>query len=396
MSNAAESADHRGIFVGRIDGAEPRRLLDADEAWYTAGYLVFVRQGALFAQRFDPVRLSLEGRPWTLADQFGSISIGTRPAVSISDTGLIIYRAGSGVRLRQFVWFDRAGAEIAKIGEPIPNGLNPSLSPDGRRVAMQGEVDANVDIWLLEPDRGLINRFTTDSTVEAFPIWSPNGSLIVFNSIRATGNDLYQMPLDGSAPETLLLGNSEIKQPCDWSPDGRFLLYRSRDRLGSETELWALPLATGGKPFPVVKTKFNNTDGQFSPDSQWIAYQSDESGRFEIYVRPFSGAGDRERISTNGGAQVRWRHDGRELFYVAPDGRLMAVPVRLRSESRRAESGTPVPLFATRIGGTSQANMVLRQQYVVSPDDQRFLMSTVPELTSRTPITVIMNWKPQS
>jgi Tol biopolymer transport system component/transposase len=396
MSDIAESADHRGIFVSRIDASEPRRLLDADAAWYSAGYLVFVRQGALFAQRFDPVRLSLEGHPWTLADPFVSPTIGTRPAVSTSDAGLIIYRAGSGVRLRQFVWFDRSGAEIAKVGEPIPNGLNPSLSPDGRRVALHAEVDANVDIWLLEPDRGLLNRFTTDPTVEAFPIWSPDGSLIVFNSIRAGGNDLYQKPLDGGAPETLLLGTSEIKQPCDWSPDGRFLLFRSRDRSGPDVDLWALPMAPGSKPFPVVKTKFNETDGQFSPDSQWIAYQSDESGRFEIYVQPFAGPGGRERISTNGGAQVRWRHDGKELFYIALDGRLMAVPVRLMIDSRRVEVGAPAPLFATRIGGAAASQTVLRQQYVVSADGQRFLMSTVPEVTSSTPITVIMNWKPQS
>jgi Periplasmic component of the Tol biopolymer transport system len=165
----------------------------------------------------------------------------------------------------------------------------------------------------------------------------------VFNSIRAGGNDLYQKPVDGSAPETLLLETSEIKQPMDWSPDGRFLLYRSRDRSGPDTDLWALPLAPGGKPFPVVKTKFNETGRQFSPDSQWIAYQSDESGRFEIYVQPFSGVGGRTRISTNGGAQVRWRHDGRELFYIALDGRLMAVPVRLRSDSRLVDVGTPVP-----------------------------------------------------
>jgi Tol biopolymer transport system component len=396
MSNAPESADHRGIFVGRIDGAEPRRLLDADAAWYSAGYLLFVRQSALFAQRFDPVRLSLTGNPWMLADQFESSSISIRPAVSTSDAGLVIYRAGSGIRLRQFVWFDRAGTEIAKVGEPIPNGQNPSLSPDGRRVALHAQVDANVDIWLLDPDRGLVNRFTTDPTVEAFPIWSPDGSIIVFNSIRAGGNDLYQRPLDGSAPESLLLGNSEVKQPSDWSADGHFLLYRSRDRLAPVTDLWALPLAPGRKPFPVVKTKFNNTDGQFSPDSQWIAYQSDESGRFEIYVQPFSGVGGRKRVSTNGGAQVRWRHDGRELFYIALDGRLMAVPVRLKSGSRLVDAGTPVPLFATRIGGAIQASVVLRQQYVVSADGQRFLMGTVPEVTSSAPITVILNWKPQS
>ena len=145
------------------------------------------------------------------------------------------------------------------------------------------------------------------------------------------------------------------------------------------------------KPFPVVQTNFDERDGQFSPDGKWIAYQSNESGRFEIYVQPFPGPGGKLQISTNGGAQVRWRRDGKELFYIALDDRLMAVPIRLASNGQTVEPGSPIPLFATRVGGALQT--IFRQQYMVSPDGQRFLMNTITE-EAASPITVILNWKP--
>ena len=147
-----------------------------------------------------------------------------------------------------------------------------------------------------------------------------------------------------------------------------------------------------GKRFPVVNSTFEEKDGQFSPDGRWIAYQSNETGQFEIYLRPFPGPGEQKRVSTNGGAQVRWRRDGRELFYIALDGRLMAVPIRFASDGKAVDLGTPVPLFATRVGGAVSG--LDRQQYVVSPDGQRFLMSVVAEDVNPSPITVILNWKP--
>jgi hypothetical protein len=144
------------------------------------------------------------------------------------------------------------------------------------------------------------------------------------------------------------------------------------------------------KPFPVVQTNFEERDGQFSPDGKWIAYGSNESGRFEIYLQPFPGPGGQAQVSTNGGAQVRWRRDGKELFYIALDGRLMAVPIRLASTTQAIEAGSPIPLFATRVGGA--LSIPFRQQYDISPDGQRFLMNTVTE-EAAAPITVILNWK---
>jgi Tol biopolymer transport system component len=186
----------------------------------------------------------------------------------------------------------------------------------------------------------------------------------------------------------LILATPQNKAPVDWSPDGRFLLFRSPG-LTTGFDLWALPMSGEGKPFPVAQANFEERDGQFSPDGKWIAYQSNESGRTEVVMQPFPGTGGKHQISTDGGAQVRWRADGRELFYIAADGRLMVVPIQYSSDGKSVEPGAPVPLFATRAGGA--AISVNKQAYVVSPDGQRFLMSVVEETAS--PIAVILNWK---
>ncbi|HEU5254550.1 MAG TPA: hypothetical protein VFU28_01080, partial [Vicinamibacterales bacterium] len=188
--------------------------------------------------------------------------------------------------------------------------------------------------------------------------------------------------------------SNAAKIASDWSSDGRLLLYRTSDPNG-DNDLWVLPIAEGGAPFLAVDAPFDAREGQFSPDVRWIAYQSNESGRFEIYVQPFAGrdgkGAGKWQISTTGGAQVRWRRDGRELYYIALDGQMMAVPVQLSPKGDAVEAGTPVPLFQTRVGGAVQS--FARQQYVVSPDGQRFLMGNVVEQAG-TPITVILNWRP--
>jgi dipeptidyl aminopeptidase/acylaminoacyl peptidase len=191
----------------------------------------------------------------------------------------------------------------------------------------------------------------------------------------------------------LLRSETGVKAPLSWTPDGRTLLYRALDVSGGTSDLSAVSFDTR-QQFAVAQTAFDERDGQFSPDGKWVAYLSDESGRFEVYVQPFPGPGGRERISANGGAQVRWRRDGRELFYISLDGTLTAVPIRLDSERHTVDVGTPAGLFATHVGGAVQSVVFERQQYMVSPDGQRFLMNTVEEMTT-TPITLILDWKPK-
>jgi Tol biopolymer transport system component len=266
-----------------------------------------------------------------------------------------------------------------------------SMSADGRRLCINRLVNGNMDLWLLDVVRGVSSRLTFDPAEEAIAVWSRDGSRVVFNSNRMGVYDLYVKSVDDPKPEELLLKTNQNKAPVDWSRDGRYVLYRSPGKT-TGFDLWALPMDGDRKPFPVVQTNFEERDGQFSPDGKWIAYQSNESGRVEIYVQPFP-TGRREPISNGGGAQARWRPDGKELFYIALDGRLMAVPIRLDTAGRAFEAGLPVPLFATHMGGAIQG--ATAQQYAVSPDGQRFLMSTIAE-TRTPPITVVLNGKPSA
>jgi eukaryotic-like serine/threonine-protein kinase len=382
----------RGVYIGDVDGPETRRLLDADAAavYASSGHLLFVRRGTLFAQAMDPVRLELSGNPSPVAEQVMVNGQSNLAAVSASAAGPIIYRSVGAGDLWQFVWFDRLGKETGRVGIPdSASPRSPSLAPDSRRVALDRLVDGNQDIWLLETGRDVLSRFTSDVAGDSMGIWSPSGDRVVFQSNRKGVYDLYQKSADTAASEELLLMTAQIKVPTDWSRDGRFLLYRSLDpQMGYD--LWALPMNGEPKPFTVVQTAFDETDGQFAPDGKWIAYQSNESGRFEVYVQSFPGPGRRFQMSTTGGAQVRWRHDGKELFYIALDGRLMAVPIQF-GPNEAIEIGPPVPLFATHVGGALQIPNT--QQYMVSPDGQRFLMNTTSD-EAAAPITVLLNWKP--
>ena len=384
--------ESHGIYLNDLNGSQARRLLDVDSApvYTSSGQLLFVRQGTLFAQEFDATRLELKGSPFSVADHIarGSTAQGAA-AVSASLAGPLVYRTDSGGGRRQFVWFDRSGKEIGKAGDSVA-ALELSISPDGRRASLAQFVNQNLDVWLLDLERGVLSRFTSDPAVDNSAVWSPDGRRIAFESNRKGVFDLYQKPAAGPGSEELLLASPQPKGPLDWSPDGRFLLYFNLNP--EKYHIWALPLEGDRKPFPVTQTNFNERSGQFSPDGKWIAYESDESGRYEIYVQPFPGPGGKVQVSTNGGAQVRWRRDGKELFYVALDSRLMAVPLRLASNVQTIDAATPVPLFVTHIGGA--ISVPFKQQYDVSPDGQRFLMNTIAE-EATSPITVILNWKPK-
>jgi eukaryotic-like serine/threonine-protein kinase len=382
------SADARGVYVGDLHGAEPRRLLDADTAAvYASGHLLFVRQGALVAQAFDPASLTLIADPFQVAEHVAFDPARYAAAVSASSAGVIVYRAGSATGRRQFVWVDRTGRELRRLGDPDSAGsLDPSLSPDEQRVALYRTVNAQPDIWLLDTRRAVLSRFTTEGRALR-PIWSPDGSEMVYAGGIPT--NLFRRPVAGQADEHAILETSRPKAATDWSKDGRFLLYRSNDPQ-TGWDLFALPLDGTRDSVQVVRTRFDERDGQFSPDATWIAYQSNESGRFEIYVQRFPRPVAKATISREGGAQVRWRADGKELFYVAFDNRLMAVPVQVAADSQSIEVGAQIPLFTTQIGGAVQGPN--RQQYMVSSDGQRFLMNTVVE-EATSPIVVLLNWR---
>ena len=390
----ATGADTRGVYIGSLDNPTTTRLVDADgpASYATDGYLLFSRQGKLIAQQFDATNRTVGANAFQIADGVVAFGDANASAVSTSAMGPFIYRSGPSSARRQFIWVDRSGKELKRVGEPDADSrITASLSPDGRHLGFTRTVNGNTDVWVLDLEGGQLNRMTFDLAADATPIWSPDGSRFVFNSSRGGRYDIYEKSMSGTANEELLLATSQNKAPSDWSPDGRFVLFRSP---GATTgfDIWALPLDGDRKPFPVVQTPYEERDAQFSPDGKWIAYQTTESGRVEVVVQPFARPGRKIQVSTNGGAQVRWRPDGKELFYLSLDNRLMAVPIRASSDGQSVDAGTPVVLFpATRLGAPAQS--VQMQQYVVSPDGQRFLLNTVLD-DILSPIVVVLNWNP--
>ena len=385
----------RGVYVGALDGGEPTRVLAAAETaavYAPPGALLLVRQGVLVAYRFDPTRGVVGGDPMPVAQGVGTNNV-LRGAFAVSATGVLAHRAG-GAERRQLVWVDRTGTVRGTIGPPDENALaNPELAPDSRRVAVTRTVQGNVDVWLIEVGRGVASRFTFDANIDAEPLWSPDGRRVVFRSTRNGVGDLFEKPASGAGNEQPLLVTPENKTPLAWSPDGRFLLYATENpKTGAD--LWALPLVGERKPFPVVQTPFDEAEGQFSPDGRWVAYQSNESGQVQIYVRPFPGPGGQWQVSTAGGVQPQWRPDGKELFYVAPDARLMAVPIAVGADRQTLEAGAPAPLFPTRLASGANISVgaaLSKPQYAVAPDG-RFLMNVSVDGPSDSPITVVVNW----
>ena len=391
------TGEARGVYVGDITAPSemPTRLpipADAAVEFVAPNHLLYVAQATLFAQTFDPAKLELSGDPFRVAEQITVDAAMNRAAVSASSDSTIIYRSGSGGGQRQFVWVDRRGQETERVGEPDSNAvLGPAMSPDGQHVAMYRTVDGNSDIWLMELERGVRERFTMDTAGEVNPVWSPDRRRIAFSSNRDGAYDLYVKAISG--PETeLLLKTEDPKSASSWSADGRILLYRSASP-DSSYDIWALPFDEAGKPgkpFPVVQTKAEEREAEFSPNGKWIAYQSTASGRSEVYVQPFPADQDSilVPVSTSGGAQPRWGSNS-EVFYIALDGQLMSVPIRYSSDGREIHPDAPTTLFPTRVAGAVHSND--RQQYIVSTDGKRFLMNTLTETTA--PIAVILNWK---
>ncbi len=426
--------DTAGIHLGTLDAGAPTRLTAADaaatylpadalreggprpsvavreggpggaEALREGGWLLWTRAGTLQAQRLDLPRRALTGDPVTLADAVVSDGTINRSAVAVSATGLVAYRAGRA-RRRQLTWVDRTGKVLGTLGAPDEHTLlSPRVAPDGRRVAVYRTVQGNTDLWLLDGAR--TSRLTFDAGGDRTPIWSPDGRRLVFNSDRTGVRDLYGKDASGAGVEARLVASAQSKVATDWSADGRFLLYVSLDPQ-TAWDLWAQEMdpstgaaREGRAPGTVLRTPFIELWGRFSPDGRWVAYQSNASGRMEIYVRPgtppaAAGAAApapsaQWQVSTAGGIHPSWRADGQALYYLGPDGALMAAPVTTRGTA--LEPGTPVALFPTRIVGGWDGGQ--SPQYDVTRDG-RFLINTVLDDAAATPITLIMNWRPK-
>jgi Tol biopolymer transport system component len=386
------SPEARGVYVGQLGQSDTRRLFDADSpAVYAAGHVLFIRDGMLLAQGFDSSLLETTAAAYSISDQ---VTQGT--ALSVSANATIVYRTASpGSGQRQLVSVDRSGRETDKVVYADGSGLGASLSRDARRIALYRFQNGNMDIWFYNTSRRAWDRITSHPGDDIYPVWSRDGTSIVTGSVRTTNVvDLYQTFLtDPQRRDEQLVSSPLPKFPMDWSSDGRFLLYDVLDPKGG-FDMWALPFEGNRTPFPVVKTEFNEGLAQFSPDGRWIAYQSDRTGRLDVYLRPFPGPGADVGVSVDGGSQVRWNPDGSELFYVAADNRLMAVPIRFAEDGTSAEAGKPVALFMTILSGA--AGPAYKQQYMVGPDGRSFVMHAAVGEGSTSPIRVILNWKPRA
>ena len=372
-----------GIYLGSLDGGNPKRLMTASNtagAFLKPDKVIFMQQGALVARRLDLTREELTGDAWTLADPVGYEGTLNAGGFSVSGENSVAYRAGDA-ELRQLTWFDRSGKKLGFVGEPDANNLlAPELSPDGRRLAVLRTEQNRRAIWFIDVVRGGYTRFASGVS-DNFPLWSPDGTRMSIPNSR--GIDLTPISGTGELVKLQLAGT----WLQDWSKDGRFLLgYKNAPT--TARDLWAFEMhGKNIQPRVVANTPAEERVGQASPDGRWVAYETNQTGRFEIVVQAFPEPSRKVSVSTGGGIQPRWRADGKELYFIAPDGKLMAAPTMVQNAS--FEAGTPIALFSTRIASGTPA--LFRPQYAVARDG-RFLINQPAEGFSSPPITLVVNW----
>ena len=390
--------DPRGVYVGSLDPRQPSKQLlqSGSNAKYAQGQVLFLRDNTLMAQALDLVHLEMRGEALSIVEktQGGEGVTGAAGAFTVSDTGVIAYQTAPGRVRTQLVWFDRAGKQMAALGDRGDYG-DVSLSPDRTRAAVS-LVDperGTSDLWIYDVARGVRDRFTFDPGDEFAPSWSPDGGRLVFSTRRTASIDLHSKASDGVGREDVLLEAGLGKFQASWSPDSRFLVYVGGGSGISRSGLWILPLAGDRKSFPFLGTPLIETHGQFSPDGRWIAYAAGQQvGQFDprqlaVYVTPFPGPGPKVRVSTADGGWPRWRRDGKEIFYVTADNILTAAAVT--SQASGFEVGAVRPLFPARPRPMARLDAY---SYDVSSDGQRFLVNTLVEDATSTAVTLVVNW----
>ena len=367
---------------------------EASPVYGPPGYLLFVDGDTLQAQSFDAARLEFSGQPFTVAERVGRSSYGYG-AFSVSLTGVLAY-AGAILQPGRLTWFDRGGNPIEAVGpEGEYNGFR--LSPDQTRLAVSivDRREATADIWLIDLARRTRSRFTFGPLINVAPVWSPDGAWVVFGTNRKGVMEFYQKSAAGGGDEEPVLSQETLyaahlqsinNYPTDWSADGKYILY-STPTLASGLDLFLLPgpgVPGARQPVKLLGSPSDEMHGNFSPDGHFVAYTSNESGRYEVYVQTFPLLDRKWSISTNGGYEPRWRRDGREIYYLSEDRKLLAVSV-----AAGPSFGVPKPLFQTRVpAGVSD----YRTHYVPTPDGRRFLVNTQSGDPAPNPITVVLNW----
>jgi hypothetical protein len=374
------------IYVGSLDSPERTRVLGvASNVVYASGHLVFVQQGVLVAQPFDPDTLATLGPAVPLADNVRMDERFSRGAFAASQNGMLAYLTGKTENKTQLRWLDRSGATLGSVGEAVDYtyGGIPEISPDGRRAVMAilNPERGDSAIWIVELDSGRRRRLTLDDGDYVMGVWSADGARVVY---PGAGEDVLARAADGSgAVETLFAGTPEWNGwPRACSPDGKWFLGEFSPPDGRR-DIIAFPMGRSGEPLPIAATPGSEVDAQFSPDGRFVAYSATASGRDEIYVAAFPPTGAKWQVSQEGGVEPRFSRNGKELFYFDRENRLTAVEIK--TSGLAFEAGASRVLFQLHAAGPET-------RYDVAPDGQRFLVTTELEAEATPLITLVANW----
>jgi eukaryotic-like serine/threonine-protein kinase len=386
-ARSSRGMQEHAIYVGALGSPDAKLLMKSESmTMYASGHLLFMRDQTLMARPFNARRNALTGEPVPVAEHLAINSTTNRPIFSASDNGTLVYQTGSALGGWRLLWFTREGKQSGSLAD-LDRYFDPAISPDGTRVAaglITGQ--GTGDIWIFDLTHGTRTRLTFGPSIQRYPVWAPDGKTIFFGSNGKGAYHIYTKAADGSGPQQAVLEDEDAFEfPESVSPDQRYLVYmRVATDHGAGTEVWALPLSGERKPFPVVQSAFNTFGPLVSPDGKWMAYENNESGRFEIYVTAFPGGGVKWQASTDGGQSARWRRDGKELFFLDPADNMMAVEVKASGSS--VQLGTPRALF--------HASGVQNQQgpFSVTADGKKFLINSGDVKEESQPLTLVQNW----
>jgi serine/threonine protein kinase len=401
FSADSNKSEDRTLYVSSIDSKEKSRLLNTRYKvnYLDPGYLLFLRGTSLWAQRLQMDPPKMLGDPVLVASGISPNAAVSNAPFTASANGTILYRGGDVWAKTQLAWFDRQGKTLATVGS-IESDVSVTLSPDGTHAAVGGIAgndfrsatgEPSINLWNIDLSRGIRTRVTVNPNIsDENPTWSPDGRYLAFASHRESDRaEIFKKAASGAGQEQIVFSGAGNEHPIDWSSDGKFILVQFN---GNQLDIAAVPVSgSNEKPIPYITSSTDDGQAQFSPDGRWVAYTSGESGRSEVYIRPFPNGDTKWQISSDGGSEPRWRGDGKELFYLTPDGTLMAVGLKT---STSFEAAPPVTLFKTKTLPIPLGAWGGAAQYDVSNDGSRFLINTIVVPSTPSNLYVIVNWNP--